>query len=134
MKTRPPRSLRTRLLLPCAATLLMGLRAANAADYPTTILSDNPVAYYRLEETTLGVAADASANHLDGTYVPNSDGSFPLLGQPGIDTNSVFFNGGSDFAHVDIPYNILLAPAAADGISGAPFSAECWVQATSDSL
>ncbi len=125
--------LRTRRWLPGAAALLLGLPAAFAANYPTTILNDNPVAYYRLEETSGTVAADSSGNHLDATYVPNSTSAYPLLGQPGIDTNSVFFNGGSDFAHVDIPYNILLSPVNGDGVTGAPFSAECWVQATSQS-
>jgi len=134
MKTQTKYCLRASALLPCAATLLMGLQAAFAADYPTTILGDKPVAYYRLEETAGGVAADSSGNHLDGAYVANSSSTFPLLGQPGIETNSAFFNGGSDFAHVDIPYNILLSPTNGDGVTGAPFSAECWVQATSASL
>ncbi|HTL58051.1 MAG TPA: LamG-like jellyroll fold domain-containing protein [Candidatus Limnocylindrales bacterium] len=117
-----------------AAVLLIAASAVVASDYPATILGDNPVSYYRLEETSGSVAADSSLNHFDGTYVQNSTGTYPQLVQPGIDTNSVFFNGGANFAHVIIPYNILLSPTTADGKTGAPFSAECWVQATSDSL
>jgi hypothetical protein len=124
----------THVLPSCAVTLLMASTLSHAADYPSTILADKPVAYYRLEETSGSVAADSSGNHLDATYVQNSTGTFPELGQPGIDTNSAFFNGTSDAAHVDIPYNIVLSPTNADGKTGAPFSAECWAQATSDSL
>ncbi len=102
-----------------------------AATYPDTILADHPVAYYRLEELSgATTAADSSGNGLDATYMPNSAGTYPKLGLPGIDTNSVLFNGGTDFGSVNIPYNILLSPTNADGVTGAPFSAECWAQAT----
>src|ERR1017187_778158 len=71
-----------------AALVLSGVRTANAADYPSTILADHPIAYYRLEETSGTTAADSSASGLfPGTYIVN--GSYPLLGQPGIDTNSI---------------------------------------------
>src|SRR5689334_6403399 len=74
-----------------------------AATYPDTILSDHPVAYYRLEELPgATVAADSSSNGLDGTYVQNTAGTYPILGLPGIDTNSVQFNGGSDHGSVQI--------------------------------
>jgi len=93
------------------------------------------VAYYRLEELPgATIAADSSGDGLDATYTFNSTGMYPQLGLPGIDTNSVLFNGGADFGSVSIPYNILLSPTTADGVTGAPFTAECWVQATSDSL
>ena len=76
-------------MLPFAAALVLaGVRTANAADYPSTILADHPIAYYRLEETSGTTAADSSASGLfPGTYIVN--GSYPLLGQPGIDTNSI---------------------------------------------
>ena len=76
-------------LLPFAAALVLsGVRTAGAVDYPSTILADHPIAYYRLEETSGTTAADSSASGLfPGTYIVN--GSHPLLGQPGIDTNSI---------------------------------------------
>src|SRR5215471_19347150 len=84
--------------------------AASAA-YPDTILSDHPVAYYRLEELTgASTAADSSGNGLDATYVGNNAGTSPQLGLPGIDTNSVAFNGGTDPGSVRIPYDISLSP------------------------
>jgi hypothetical protein len=113
--------------------LLLGGLAARAADYPTTILADNPVAYYRLEELAGPTAFDATTNHLDGAYNFN-DANSPQLGLPGIDTNSILFTygpgGPSDFGSVSIPDSALLAPTNSDGITGAPFSAECWVLAT----
>ena len=118
-----------------SAVVLLESVAAAATTYPDTILSDRPVAYYRLEELTgATIAADSSGNGLDATYVPNSAGTYPQLGLPGIDTNSILVNGGSDFGSVQIPYNILLSPTNNDGLSGAPFSAECWVEATTESL
>jgi len=124
---------RTLCLLPALLVSNAGFGAA--LDYPDTVLSDHPVAYYRLEELPgAATAADSSGSGFDATYVMNSAGTYPQLGLPGIDTNSVLFNGGtSDFGSVQIPYNILLSPTNSDGITGAPFSAECWVQATTDS-
>ena len=109
----------------------MGPPGAWAASYPDLILSDNPVAYYRLEELAgASTAVDATANHLDGDIVPNGDGTSPQLGLPGIDTNSFNFLGGSDFGVVTLNYNPALSPIAEDGVHGAPFSVECWVQSS----
>jgi concanavalin A-like lectin/glucanase superfamily protein len=123
-------------LMPCiSALVLLSSKAAPATTYPSTILSDHPVAYYRLEELSgATTAVDSSANGLDATYMPNSTSVYPKLGLPGIDTNSILVNGGADFGWVRIPYNILLSPTNSDGVTGAPFSAECWAQATSESL
>src|ERR1035437_5451695 len=76
-------------LLPFAVALVLsGVRTAGAVDYPSTILADHPIAYYRLEETSGTTAADSSASGLfPSTYIVN--GSPPLLGQPGIDTNPI---------------------------------------------
>ena len=75
-------------LLPFAAVLVLsGVRTAGAVDYPTTILADNPIAYYRLEETSGTTAVDSSASGLfPGVY--NFSGGYPVLGQPGIIRNS----------------------------------------------
>ena len=122
-------------LLPFSAAFLSAATAFGAATYPDTILSDHPVAYYRLEELPgASTAVDSSGSGFDATYVSNPAGTYPKLGLPGIDTNSVLFNGGSSPGSVSIPYNILLSPTNGDGVTGAPFSAECWAQATTDSL
>ena len=110
-------------VLPFAAALaFIGIRAASAADYPTTILADNPIAYYRLEETSGPAAADSSASGaFPGTY--NVSGSYPLLGQPGIDTNSIVVSGG-ETASVTAGYYPELNQQA-------PFSVEIWARPVS---
>jgi len=116
-----------------ASILVLAPAAAKAADYPTTILGDNPSAYYRFEETSGTTAADASVNNVSATYVYNSGLNDPQLGLPGIDTNSILFNGGgfsTDVGYVDIPASALITPLAADNVHGAPFSTELWVQPT----
>jgi hypothetical protein len=120
------------LFLSIAAIMPLGTGVVRAVVYPDLILSDHPVAYYRLEETSGSTVADSSGNGFDGTIVTDSTGNFPKLGQLGIDTNSVLFSGGAD--HIIIPYDLLLSPTNADGVTGAPFSAECWAQATTQSL
>jgi hypothetical protein len=119
------------------SALAMSLGAAHgqATNYSATILADNPVAYYELQELPGATTAmDSSSNALDASYSYDSTDSSPLLAQPGIDTNAIFFSFGpgglSDYGAVDLPNSTLLAPVAADGTNGAPFSAECWVEAT----
>ncbi len=111
--------------------------SAQSTNYPATILSNNPVAYYQLQELPgATVAVDSSPNGLDATYMYDSASNSPALGFPGIDTNSIAFLGGTatDYGYIDIPFNPLLAPVADDGSNGAPFSIECWVQASSDNV
>src|SRR5215471_5041380 len=108
--------------------LLVGLPGLRAADYPTTVLADNPTAYFRLEELPgAGTALDSSPNGLNGTYYYSSSDS-PQLGLAGIKTNSIYFNGGgADYGYVDIPASSLITPSQ-DTIHGDPFSCELWVQ------
>jgi hypothetical protein len=110
-------------LLPFAAALVLsGVRTANAADYPSTILADHPIAYYRLEETSGTTAADSSASGLfPGTYIVN--GSYPLLGQPGIDTNSITLS-------VAAPSSVT-AGYYPEFNQQAPFSFEIWARPVS---
>ncbi len=127
-------------LLPFAAVLVLaGVRTAAAADYPTTILADHPVAYYRLEEASGSpTVADSSGNDFTGfiTYVTQADATtiYPQLGLPGIDTNSALFatSTGVGQGDIDVPYDPTMNPTT-DGTNGAPFTAELWVQATSQS-
>jgi Concanavalin A-like lectin/glucanases superfamily len=127
-------------LLPfTAALVLTGIRTAGAADYPTTILADNPVAYYRLEEASGSAMVDDSSGHgFTGfvNYITQADGItiYPQLGLPGIDTNSALFatSTGIGQGDIDVPYDPALNPTT-DGTNGAPFTAEIWVQATAQS-
>ena len=117
-----------------AAALLVSIGAAKAAtNYSATIMADGPVAYYQLQELPGATTAiDSSSNALDGSYNFNSIDS-PTLGEPGIDTTSILFSygtGPSDYGDVTLPGSLLLAPVQSDGVSGAPFSAECWAEAT----
>jgi hypothetical protein len=128
---------RTKQTLPFAAALvLLSLLPAQATDYPSTILADHPVAYYRLEETSGSPTVDdSSGNSFTGflTYITQGDGVtvFPQLGIPGLFTNSALFapSTGSGQGHIDVPVNSTMNPTTADGITGAVFSAECWLMA-----
>ncbi len=107
-------------LLPfVAALVLSGVRTVGAADYPTTILADHPIAYYRLEETSGTTAVDSSASGaFPGVY--NVNGSYPLLGQPGIDTNSIVLSVAQP-ASVTAGYYDAMNQQA-------PFSFEIWAK------
>jgi hypothetical protein len=120
-----------------AAALVISLGAAQMAlaqstNYPATILSNNPVAYYQLQETNGDTAYDSTTNGLNATY--NFVGDSPELGFPGIDSNSIAFLGEltNGYGSIDIPFNPLLAPVGTDGVHGGPFSIECWVEAYTD--
>ena len=106
-------------LLPFAAVLILaGVRTVNALDYPTTILADNPLAYYRLEETSGSTAVDSSSSGaFSGTY--NFSGGYPILGPSGITTNSIGVSSAQS-ASVTAGYYPELNQQA-------PFSYEIWV-------
>src|SRR5215217_1432649 len=101
------------LALTCTAFVQFNLTTAHAA-YPDVVLANNPVAYYRLEETSGATAFDATLNHFDAAYAPDTDTngvtSGPMMGLPGINTNSLLFRYYRDdlaVAHrgfVNIPY------------------------------
>jgi hypothetical protein len=113
------------------------IASAQSTNYSATILSNNPVAYYQLQELPgATTAVDSSSNHLDATYEYDTNNLTPELGLPGIDTNSIAFLGElpGGYGFIDIPFNNLLAPVAADGSNGAPFSIECWAEAASDNV
>jgi hypothetical protein len=113
-----------RRLSVAAAAFAMPIGAAQAADYPTTILADNPIAYYRLEETSGTTALDSSASgQFPGTYVYSTDGLYPMLGQPGIDTNSILLSA-TDPSSVTAGYY-------SEFNQQAPFSFEIWARPVS---
>jgi hypothetical protein len=97
-----------------------GMIGGAPSTYAAAVLSDAPVAYWRLGEAELPVAVDASGNGLDCTY---SNGV--VLGAPGVvprDT-AASFDGRTGFANcgVVMPF-----------VSGAPFSIEAWILAEGD--
>jgi hypothetical protein len=101
------------------------------ADYPTTVLSQRPVGYWRLNESAQPPPPSPAANF--GTVGSDVDGQYlngPLLGQPGALTNSPatsvqFFNPNQDPTYggskVEVPYDDRLNPQP-------PFSVEFWAK------
>jgi len=123
-----------RVLSAAAGALVLSTGAALAADYPTTVLADNPSAYYRFEETNGSPAMDSSTNGVPASIVQNGENSSPVLGAPGLDSNCFNFiapgpGGESDFGYVDIPYSSYVSPL--DGTNAGAFSAELWVKPNS---
>ncbi|HWY29916.1 MAG TPA: LamG domain-containing protein, partial [Candidatus Acidoferrum sp.] len=120
-----------------AALMLAAVRTSNAADYSTTILADNPVAYYELREPSGSTSvADSSPTANAGTvnYFTQVDNitTYPQLGAPGVDSNAVLFatSTGSGQGNISIPFVTAVNPTTIDGVTGAQFTAELWVQAT----
>jgi len=107
--------------------------AVTAADYPRVILAQHPAAYYRLDDAVGSAAArDLTLAHSNGTYNsgtgPTGAPIVATASQAGISTNSAVFIGGVDSPTITIPYSTAISPVNADGITGAPFSCECWVR------
>jgi hypothetical protein len=96
--------------------LLMGAPASFAKtappSYRTVVLSDRPIAYYRLDERTSRIAHDSSGHHLDGAI-----GAHVKLGQPGLIADaaaSMEFSGADKSVAAEgvrIPGNPLFAQA-----------------------
>ena len=107
---------------------LHGASNASASDYSTTILQDNPLAYYRLADTppvdvatnsgSLGAAGNGiyfgAGHRTNGVLVadPNAAASFDGTG-----------------VRVAVPFNAALNPAAAQ-----PFTIEAWILPTIEGL
>ena len=114
-------------LLSVATLAFLGLQAARA-DYPSTILADKPLGYYRLEETggaTTAVDSSASGAY-SGTYINNGLSPYPIQGQPGIDTNSIELSA----AAANIPDYVAVGYYPEFNQPG-PFSFEVWARPTS---
>jgi hypothetical protein len=84
--------------------------------YATTILADNPVAYYRLDETTGTTAHDQTSNHYDATL----SGGF-TLSQPGALSND------SDTAIAFASTGMLSLPRTLNYTTFSAFSLEFWI-------
>src|SRR6267142_5496213 len=76
------------------------LWSARASDYPTTVLSHNPLAYWRLDETAISPPLNVLTNQ--GTVGPAANGIMvrqATKGQAGVVGNSLHLNnGGSGIA------------------------------------
>src|ERR1700743_2397691 len=96
-----------------AAALVISIGAAlsasaQIASYPATILSNNPVAYYELQEQPgSSIAVDSSPNVFDASYDYDPTSASPALGFPGIASNSIAFLGNvqGNYGSIDIPYS-----------------------------
>src|SRR5665213_16058 len=103
-----------------ALPVVSGIRTAGATDYPSTILADHPLAYYRLEETSGSTAVDSSASGaFPGDYISN--GQFPFLGWPAIDTNGIAVSASQSPDYVAVGYYSQLNQPG-------PFSFEIWAR------
>ncbi|MBE7499560.1 MAG: LamG domain-containing protein [Verrucomicrobiales bacterium] len=110
-----------------AGLLALGTILPAQADYPTTVTSLNPVAYWRLNEPvspTLNYALGTVTNYgsigavANGTYFHSS-----TLQQPGVLTGDpcVMLDGASQY--IDVPYSPVLN-------GNGPFSVEFWANQT----
>ncbi len=133
MKNRTKIALYQRLFLPCAAVL--GVTAActsQAVPYNEAILADKPVVYYRFEDPANSVVVTNAAypGAYDATVTYDDYAAWPKFEQPGIGSNSVSFHlytpegGTAQKSHLELPY-------APELNTTAPFTAECWVRASS---
>jgi hypothetical protein len=111
-------------LLAAAASALLCV-VGQAADYPTTVLSHNPLAYWRFDESASSPAINKVAN--SGSLGSIADGYIVAgvgKGQPGKVGNAIRLSNPSLDAgvcntKVDVTYNPGLNPAP-------PFSVEFW--------
>src|SRR6266850_3539640 len=110
-----------------ATTSAVWCIAAQAADYPTTVLSHNPVGYWRFDETASSPPLNKLAN--SGSVGSIADGIAVAdvgKGEPGrvgscIRLNNPAFDAGHCSSKVDVPFNATLNPAP-------PFSIEFWAK------
>ena len=92
--------------------------------YSSAVLSDSPLAYYRLGEASGTTMVDSSGNARDGTYV-NS----PALGATGLLTNDTDTAAGFGNVGANSPYAYVVDDDAYDGLS--TFSVEAFIRPSS---
>ncbi len=101
-----------------------GEAEAGALTYAETVLSDGPIAYWRLDDTTTGTAKDSSGNGHDGSYQGNV-----MLGVPGAiandtDTAVKFDGSGADM--------VATVPSSFEFTGNLPYSIEVWAMPASN--
>ena len=125
-----PNNCKSRSFLAGAIALALYSALPVRADYATDVLAQNPLAYWRFNETATSPPLDSVAN--SGSLGSVGDGYVVLdvlKGQPGVVGSSIRLNNtGSTIAYggskVEIPYNPALNPSA-------PFSIEFWAKPNS---
>ena len=104
-------------LRPVVLTLILGLLVACVAQagYYDVVMADNPVAYWRLNELTVGPVSDSAGTHTGTLHTPVTLGEpGPLMHDP---DPAMDFTGG----YISSPY--------ASDLANATFSVECWARA-----
>ncbi|HLJ92090.1 MAG TPA: LamG domain-containing protein [Gemmataceae bacterium] len=107
----------------CLALAVLGLFLSMVpakADYPSTVLADSPIAYYRLGESSGGIAVDSSGSGLNGLYFGGYTQGVSGAIANDSDT-AVSFDGAS--SHIRVLSAV-----------GDDFSVELWMNTTTDSL
>jgi hypothetical protein len=83
--------------------------AATASQYPSVVMADNPIAFYRLADTT-SVLTDSSSNNLNGTYGANVTHGGPAIDGT-YDASTTFPGGAENTANfATVPNGPLLQP------------------------
>ena len=90
--------------------------------YIATVMQDNPMALWQLNETSAGTAFDVAGGH-NGTYMNTNKLTFGEPGMPNISNSAVKFEGG----YVSVPFASVLNPQT-------PFSIEFWSNPDTDAL
>lgn len=134
MKTTKSTGARSQLWLPLAAAcVLLGVTSTRAASYSDEVKADNPVAYYRLEETAGATTLEDAMGSYPGEFIYNMDADgnpdYPRLGQGGLESNSASFHSFAaadqslQVSYAAVPYAEALNPQG-------PQSIEVWVRPT----
>src|SRR5260221_10091078 len=114
--------LSVRFLIASASVLIAIIPAR--ANYQSTVLGDNPIAYYALDLTidNAGTATDLSTNGNNSTYY----NIYPVAGPTAYIPNASLFFGSSIISYVD------LSTGSNTGILnfGGRITMEAWVQST----
>ncbi|TAM60406.1 hypothetical protein EPN52_05065, partial [bacterium] len=95
-----------------------------SGNYAAAVLASNPVAYYRLDESSGSVAHDSSPNALNGTIGTSVTKGAPGLLQTSNDAAMIFSGLQSSAGIVAVPPNALLRPST-------QVSIECLLRFTS---
>ncbi|MBM3841145.1 MAG: LamG domain-containing protein [Verrucomicrobia bacterium] len=121
------RSTRTSLL---AGAVLAAFAASDSlADYPSTVLSDSPLGYYRFNDDTSRVSVNKNSGSLGASG--NATNDLPVVRPfPGAIAGNGNRSSFFDFAsRTIIPWNAALNPANTQ-----PFTVEAWLYPASDQI
>jgi hypothetical protein len=107
-----------------AQSLALAAFTAAGATYQSTVLGDNPLAYYplNLNVDTSGTATDLSGNGNTGTYVNISPGGNNVAGPSAYITNAISFDGASTWVDLSGGTNTAILDFTG------PITMEAWVQ------